>query len=250
MKLFKGLGIFALCSFIAINFSNHLEIISLTIKNEAEAGSGTRYMLRNPLREHPYGLRISFARSNLTSTQRFHILDHILHRLAQDTNLQSLDIHENGLQALPGSIEQLPNLRNIDASYNSLASVDPLRHVYSLEEVILKGNKITDIDWLRDHNNLRIFDVSENGLTKIPEIIGTLCQLTWIDLHHNCITSPADLPNSLTELTNLQFLDLSGNPVATTPPPFLQQLVAHGVEVDGVNLTLLRGHRTRRHIHR
>ena len=68
-------------------------------------------------------------------------------------------------------------------------------------------------------------DLHGNGLVgEIPDVVGSLSQLTALDLGGNRLTG--SIPSTLGELANLAWLDLSGNQLSGRIPPSLGRLAA------------------------
>ncbi|XP_019637953.1 PREDICTED: phytosulfokine receptor 1-like [Branchiostoma belcheri] len=66
-----------------------------------------------------------------------------------------------------------------------------------------------------DLTDLEILIVSNNRLTAIPEAIGRLQKLQWLDVEHNMVTT---LPRSVCSLSNLEVLIVSYNSLYSLPP--------------------------------
>ena len=65
-----------------------------------------------------------------------------------------------------------------------------------------------------NEQQLEELDLSNGGLTEIPDEVLELTQLTFLNLSHNQLTS---LPESIGNLSNLTTLDLRANPLETPP---------------------------------
>jgi internalin A len=74
------------------------------------------------------------------------------------------------------------------------------------------------IQRLRKNRRTRL-DLSNLGLTELPESIARLSQLRWLFLDHNRLTT---LPESFAQLSQLQALSLSINQLATLPESVTQ----------------------------
>ena len=111
--------------------------------------------------------------------------------LGQLTQLQSLDFGGNLLTVFPDSIIQLKQLRNLGLGTTQMDSLKK-----PVQKRMLRRQKQED----QKNNELRI----------IPESIGTLTELRFLDFSFNQLT---DLPLSLNQLIHLTKLDLDYNPL-------------------------------------
>ena len=127
---------------------------------------------------------------------------------SQITNEILLDIQDR--------IELLPNLVNIDLSYNPLTCV-PNFNLPNLEMLWLSGcllTSIPDFDMLR---NLTRLDLDHNKLTIIPNFNLPKLKVLW--LQHNKLTS---IPNL--DAPDLLDLMLSYNEITHLPPLYVPNL--------------------------
>lgn len=145
--------------------------------------------------------------------------------LGELTGLESLDLSFNDFTQLPRSLTKLTQLKSLDLSHNVLSIPEWIGSLSNLQRLILSGtsggnlpNSLPqDIGLLK---NLRYLDASRNGLTTVPDFIGNLKDLHHLDLSSNRLTA---LPDSFGNLTGLDHLDLSSNQL-TRFPKFLWKL--------------------------
>lgn len=71
-----------------------------------------------------------------------------------------------------------------------------------------------------------------NDLTTLPESIGDLTQLTYIDIQFNNLTT---LPESIGNLTSLEYLSLYNNSLTTLPDSFANLVNLKVLDLDGNN---------------
>lgn len=100
--------------------------------------------------------------------------------------LNYLQLADNNLSFLPHSMKELTSLENLDLSNNNLGSFNMFYELRNLKSLNLKGNNI--------------FEIS-NDIKKLDNLVN-------LDLRGNNIQS---LPLALTEMINLQILDLRDN---------------------------------------
>lgn len=144
-------------------------------------------------------------------------------------NLTLLGLRGNRLANLPEFIAKLQNLVTLILSDNYLTSLpESIGDLYHLEILDLGGvppvtkltrepltNMITTrTAILRPKKSIKKEYKESNQLSRLPESIGNLRNLTSLDLRHNQLTS---LPESITKLHKLQRLNLENNPMITPP---------------------------------
>ncbi|XP_066156521.1 serine/threonine-protein kinase 11-interacting protein [Euwallacea fornicatus] len=108
--------------------------------------------------------------------------------------LQTLDLSHNHIKCLD-LIENLPNLKELNLSYNKLESVPKFKGAICkrLHILLLNNNFIEDISSLSTVADLHQLDLTQNCL-----------------LDHNCLLSISQMPS-------LYSLDLRGNPISFHP---------------------------------
>ena len=156
--------------------------------------------------------------------------------------LTSIVLNNNNLVSLPIELFQLPNLVNLDASFNHLAS---LNSVISspLQDINLSNNKLIELPislWYLPHlkrvelqknilqslgeeddaditklsESLSAVDISWNQLEMLPSFILDLPSLEELNASHNELTM---LPANLWECLSLKELNLSNNALFMLP---------------------------------
>lgn len=104
---------------------------------------------------------------------------------------KALDLSNQGLVKIPGSVFSQTNLEELNVSRNQLT-----------------GSIQSQIGQLK---NLVVLNASYNAMTGVPAEIGQLQNLQVLNLSYNQLTG---LPNELGNLKNLKTLDLRGNAVS------------------------------------
>jgi Leucine-rich repeat (LRR) protein len=177
---------------------------------------------------------------------------------SQFGGLEVLDLHGNLLHDLPKGLRRLHRLQSLNLSNNTLTTdafeiiseieqltelrlarnglagelPSELGRLRKLEVLDLHGNELTDLcDSLEGLTCLRIVNVSENQLTRLPfDILGNL-PLTEINARKNNLRG-ALVPSSVSILPTLQILNVACNSLEqlsqgdTLELPSLQQLFA------------------------
>ena len=135
------------------------------------------------------------------------------------TNLKSLWVVGTGIRDLAG-LGELKDLAELDLSGNLITDVSTLAELTQLTQLNLGGNPITDVSALAGLTQLKKLVLSTRGRgyynyyhpTKFPNpaSLSELTQLEELDLSGNLITDLSDLSG----LTQLVSLDLSSNQIA------------------------------------
>lgn len=118
-------------------------------------------------------------------------------------------------------ILKLQSLRILDLSNNQISSIPAeLGALEHLQEVILSQNRLdkamkwTWLDQTAIKSNLKLLDITDNSLIKLPEQIGKLYGLVNLKASKNMLVF---LPQSLGRLSNLKYLDVSKNNLKHLP---------------------------------
>lgn len=124
--------------------------------------------------------------------------------------------------SLYGQLEELPAL---SANFDHVSHVD------------LSGTGIVEADdFLKNFKRLRRLNLSDNELQKIPESLGRMVHLTDLDLSDNLIEFDEPAVDQLSELSQLHYLALEGNPLKLPPDirfmPNLQILLLGDTEIN------------------
>src|ERR1039457_1845771 len=135
---------------------------------------------------------------------------------ARRSRAGKLGLKQLGLTAVPDSLAQLINLRELDLSDNQIANIpDFLAKLTNLRLLNLTKNQITAIsDSVARLITLRALDLSDNQITTIPDSLSQLTRLVILGLSNNQITA---IPDSLSRLGNLEVLYLDANHITVIP---------------------------------
>lgn len=134
--------------------------------------------------------------------------------VAQLSSLKVLSLASLGLWGpIPPTIAQLSSLEILNVSTNYLSDTIPLQisSLRSLQTLILDHNKFTGQvpSWLSSLPVLSVLSLKNNLLNgSLPYSLASLQTLRVVSLSHNYLSG--EVPD-LTELTNLQVLDLEDN---------------------------------------
>ncbi|XP_060530667.1 leucine-rich repeat-containing protein 58 [Cylas formicarius] len=137
--------------------------------------------------------------------------------LVKFTNVQVLDVSNNGLASLPDIFRHC-RLTNLVAK-NNLLKNDSLPKEFSecvqLKELNLSGNRIQRFpEQIFSFPNLRFLYLGGNGMENISKDVWKLKQLLVLSVGANEIT---DVPASVGQLKQLQALVLSDNKIESLP---------------------------------
>ncbi|CAH1778133.1 unnamed protein product [Owenia fusiformis] len=133
-------------------------------------------------------------------------------------NIIHLNLHNNNIENLSGSLNQYSSLRTLNISRNRLSSITNqsffgLRHLEVLDlsnnhiqesalyainalpnllELHMSNCSVSSIDntWMRTFNKLKLLDLSHNQIASIPDsTFRYLTSMNFLDLSHNYITN-------------------------------------------------------------
>jgi Leucine-rich repeat (LRR) protein len=134
----------------------------------------------------------------------------------QLNGVQTLDLSQLGLKAIPSEISALTQLQCLSLDYNQISSIpDSLGSLSQLQRLFLDHNQISCIpDSLGNLSQLQLLNLENNQVSIIPDSLGKLSQLQTLRLNNNQISR---IPDSLGNLSQLQRLFLAGNQIKNIP---------------------------------
>ncbi|XP_055849821.1 leucine-rich repeat-containing protein 40 [Episyrphus balteatus] len=136
-------------------------------------------------------------------------------------SLQKLDLMHNDLESLPMDIGSLRKLQCLYAQHNDIRLLPDFDGCVELQELHIANNFIKEVpgDLCSKLPHLKILDLRDNKIEKLPDEIALLQSLIRLDLSNNSINS---LPNSLHTLAHLVSLQVEGNPIKSIRRDILQ----------------------------
>jgi hypothetical protein len=142
-------------------------------------------------------------------------LDSIPAEIGNLVNLPELYLSYNRLTSLPPEIGNLASLQVLVLEENYLATLPPeIGNLVSLQYLHLINNQLTSLpSEIGNLENLGYLYLSDNQLTSLPPEIGNLASLQMLSLGSNHLIGP--IPAFLSNLGNLWYLNLEGNPDLT-----------------------------------
>ena len=140
--------------------------------------------------------------------------------------LQKLLVGKNRLISLPMRLSKLPRLKRLQADHNKLTATGIHSLPVALETIILDANNLTEFPQaIRSLSNLSDLSVGENAITELPEWLSQL-PIQYLNLRENQIRV---LPPWLVEMSELEGIDVTGNPLEDLS--ILKALQERGVDV-------------------
>ncbi len=124
-------------------------------------------------------------------------------------NLIFLDLYNNKLTTLEGSVSTVKGLRVLMAGKNRISAISNLSQLRKLDVLDLHSNAITKIDGLGGLTDLRVLNLAGNKI-EVVQNLTSLQSLTELNLRRNQITSVGELD----KLPTLQRVFLSHNKIA------------------------------------
>lgn len=124
--------------------------------------------------------------------------------------LRRIGLQSNRLKVLPEGFSQLPELTDINASYNKIAQLPDVALFPKIERLNLSWNKIAVLRTFEPHPTLQQLSLSTNRITSLPDIYAVL-KFPELDLSYNPITTVNNFTRSIKRDKELEITgDLSG----------------------------------------
>jgi leucine-rich repeat-containing protein 49 len=186
--------------FARIRHMNHLTVFrtpEMRAKNPERINLDRRLLESCPHLEHEGKLRLLNYQNN--SIRRIENLENL-------PNLIFLDLYNNRLDSLEGSLATAKGLRVFMAGKNRISTISNLSKLTKLDVLDLHSNEITEINHLQGLSDLRVLNLAGNLITLVQNMSG-LQSLTELNLRRNNIESV----DGLHELHALQRVFLSHN---------------------------------------
>jgi Leucine-rich repeat (LRR) protein len=192
------------------------------------------YALNNIPTELEYLTNLrEFKLSGTTEINKFPL------RMKNWIKLEVLELNEFNNQTIPSKVWMMTKLRHLSLNCNKLSFIpSELSCLSNLTHLSLSSNQITHIsNQINKLTQLQFLDLSSNQLTEFPDDISSLPHLSalWLgnykssrflsqlppnlrELYHPKINSTASIPpTTLSSLTRLESLNLSGNQITILP---------------------------------
>ncbi|PCK09233.1 MAG: hypothetical protein COA42_05085 [Alteromonadaceae bacterium] len=142
--------------------------------------------------------------------------------------LSSLNLSANNISQLPSNISGLGNkLLELDVSLNDLNSVPPgLGYLHQLRELNLSGNPLStlpnefaQLSNLRELRLSRFFDVLPESVTQLSNLSGLYITGSWVFTPEAQFLNGSlqAIPDSISNLQNLKVLNISGQQLTELP---------------------------------
>ncbi|GBG27377.1 Leucine-rich repeat-containing protein 9 [Hondaea fermentalgiana] len=113
-------------------------------------------------------------------------------------------------------LEACESLVSLDLSGHALSNADRLRLLRKLQELDVSRNRLRHLEGLGRLTNLRVLNLSGNLVERIPEQMGLLVELQWLDLSANKLGDPSEFSH-LAPCGKLFRLFIKGNPLCGLP---------------------------------
>jgi hypothetical protein len=152
-----------------------------------------------------------------------------------------LDLHlrdEDGKIRKIENLSMVPNLRQLNLSYNAILKMEGFERLNYLVELNLAENSISKIENLESLRSLQKLNLSGNEIERIPENIQLLTRLTHFRIARNKLRKLDDIGH-LTALNRLTNFRIDENPITQTPN-FSYYVIFENMHLrflDGVEIT-------------
>ncbi|ODV94800.1 hypothetical protein PACTADRAFT_20400, partial [Pachysolen tannophilus NRRL Y-2460] len=127
--------------------------------------------------------------------------------LKNKEKIEELDFYDNRINHISKHINEFPNLKILDLSFNKIKHIKNLKNLENLENLYLVQNKIETIENLEKLIKLTSLELGGNKIKKISENLNYLTNLQELWLGKNRIYELENLDN----LRNLKILSIQAN---------------------------------------
>lgn len=146
--------------------------------------------------------------------------------------LKKLDLSNLNLDKVPNGVDILYNLEELNLSYNNIKELPKnIGNLKSLSILRIDHNPITKLPnsfW--DLILVKELNIASTKISEISEDIGKMTNLT--SLYANYLTELKTIPQNLTNLNNLEFMELERVPLnSPESKAILTQLRKNGVHI-------------------
>lgn len=202
----------------SISFAERASLINLYNATNGENWSTTWDLEKDP--KNWYGIKIKKGNVSEINLRGNALKGNFPTAVAGLTKLEKLDLSSNQLTGeISTALSGLTTLVRLDLSNNRFSG-DPTAAILPLSqllEISVGNNNFTFADietFLQNFPNVEVLDLSNIGLSAVPQKISTLNKLQSLNLSNNLI---AQNFNYLSTLINLKELNLSGNQLTKIP---------------------------------
>ncbi|XP_053672417.1 leucine-rich repeat-containing protein 40 [Anopheles nili] len=135
--------------------------------------------------------------------------------------LHKLDLAKNDLKLLPPVMGELRKLECLYVQHNDIEELPDFTGCEALKELHISNNFIKTLpaDFCENLPQLKVLDLRDNKIERLPDEIALLASLTRLDLSNNTISS---LPSCLSTLAHLVSLQVEGNPIRSIRRDIIQ----------------------------
>ncbi|KAK1424820.1 hypothetical protein QVD17_20158 [Tagetes erecta] len=155
---------------------------------------------------------INLSSRNLIGTPSWNFIKNMSH-------LHTINLSNNSLKGyIPTWFWSIPTLTQVNLSNNKLGGsigFESGSGFSTIQALNLSFNRFTNLAHLTNFSNLYVLDMSHNNLKKLPFGLNTLKKLQHLDIS-TCNISGHSKP--ISDLNNLNYLDLSNNHLTGTFP--------------------------------
>lgn len=174
------------------------------------------------------------ALESLQSVKELHLSNNLLEQLPAGLgkleNLVRIGLKNNKLKKLPEELHW-SSIYKLDLENNLLETLpESIINCEYLNEIKLRGNKIRTLPESLVHLSAYYFniDISHNGLSEVPAVLGKIKQLRTLNLSHNQLTY---LPEALSKAHQLYYLRAANNKISDLPANFYQMVKLSSIDL-------------------